>query len=144
MRFREEIQAVPRQIDITCCYVVAGILRDYDGRVLITERIGDHAFAGLWEFPGGKIKDGEEPLSALKRELGEELGIEVLTQTLFMNLEHNYPDRLVSIDFYLINTWTNVPKGRDGQALKWLRPDAIEEELLLPADGPVIQALRHL
>jgi 8-oxo-dGTP diphosphatase len=98
----------------------------------------------LWEFPGGKIKDGEEPLLALKRELGEELGIEVLTQTLFMNLNHNYPDRLVSIDFYLINTWTNVPKGMDGQALKWLRPDAIEEELLLPADGPVVQALRHL
>lgn len=144
MRFREEIQAVPRQIDITCCCVVAGILRDCDGRVLITERIGDHAFVDLWEFPGGKIKDGEEPLSALKRELGEELGIEVLTQTLFMNLEHNYPDRLVSIDFYLINTWTNVPKGMDGQALKWLRPDAIEEELLLPADGPVVQALRHL
>lgn len=144
MRFREEIQAVPRQIDITCCCVVAGILRDRDGRVLITERIGDHAFVGLWEFPGGKIKDGEESLSALKRELGEELGIEVLTQTLFMNLEHNYPDRLVSIDFYLINTWTNVPKGMDGQVLKWLRPDAIEEELLLPADGPVVQALRHL
>ena len=144
MRFREEIQAVPRQIDITCCFVVAGILRDCDGRVLITERIGDHAFPGLCEFPGGKIKDGEESLPALKRELGEELGIEVLAQTLFMSLKHNYPDRSVSIDFYLIHTWTNTPKGRDGQALKWLRPDALEEGLLLPADGPVIRALRRL
>ena len=144
MRFREEIQAVPRQIDIVCCCVVTGILRDCDGRVLIAERIGDHAFDGLWEFPGGKIKDGEEPLSALKRELGEELGIEVLAQTLFMSLDHNYPDRSVSIDFYLINTWVNTPKGRGGQALKWLRPDALEEGLFLPADGPVIRALRRL
>jgi 8-oxo-dGTP diphosphatase len=98
----------------------------------------------LWEFPGGKIKDGEEPLLALKRELNEELGIEVLAQTLFMSLQHNYPDRSVSIDFYLIHTWTNAPKGRDGQALKWLRPDALEESFLLPADGPVIRALQRL
>ncbi len=124
--------------------VVAGILRDNDGRVLIAERLGDHAFAGLWEFPGGKIKDGEEPLSALKRELGEELGISILEQTLLMRLDHNYADRSVSIDFYLINEWSNTPEGRDGQALRWASPAALEEDCLLPADGPVIRALRQL
>jgi len=123
--------------------VVAGILRDDNGCVLIAERIGDQAFAGLWEFPGGKIKDGEESLSALKREIDEELGIEILQPTLFMSLDHDYPDGSVSIDFYLINDWSNKPEGRDGQALRWVSPDALEEDLLLPADGPVIRALRQ-
>jgi 8-oxo-dGTP diphosphatase len=122
--------------------VVAGILHDDDGKVLIAERTADHAFAGLWEFPGGKIGNGEETLSALRRELGEELGIEVLEQTFFMRLEHDYSDRSVSIDFYLINRWANTPRGRDGQALKWARPDSIAENVLLPADAPVVKALR--
>jgi len=135
---------VPRQTGLVCIRVAAGILRDGDGRVLIAERTGDHSFAGLWEFPGGKIKDGEETLSALRRELGEELGIEVLEQTLFMSLDHDYPDRSVSIDFYLINEWANSPQGKDGQALKWVRPDTLAEDSLLPADEPVIRALRQL
>ncbi len=124
--------------------VAAGILRDRSGRVLIAERTGDHLFAGLWEFPGGKLKEGEESLSALSRELGEELGIEIVDQALFMSLEHDYPDRSVSIDFYLIEHWLNTPESRDGQELKWIRPDELTEELLLPADGPVIKALQRL
>ncbi len=124
--------------------VAAGILRDQSGRVLIAERTGDHLFAGLWEFPGGKLKEGEESLSALSRELGEELGIEIVDQALFMSLEHDYPDRSVSIDFYLIEHWLNTPESRDGQELKWIRPDELTEELLLPADGPVIKALQRL
>jgi 8-oxo-dGTP diphosphatase len=99
--------------------VVAGILRDDNGCVLIAERIGDQAFAGLWEFPGGKIRDGEASLSALKREIDEELGIEILQPTLFMSLDHDYPDRSVSIDFYLINDWSNTPEGRFPVAGGW-------------------------
>ena len=129
---------MPRQT-----YVAAGILRDSDGRVLVTERIGDHSFAGLWEFPGGKIEDGEESISALGRELGEELGIEIVDQSLFMSLDHEYADRSVSIDFYLIEKWRNTPEGRDGQALMWILPEELAEEFLLPADAPVIEALRR-
>ena len=124
--------------------VAAGILRDRSGRVLIAERTGDHLFAGLWEFPGGKLKEGEESLSALSCELGEELGIEIVDQSLFMSLEHDYPDRSVCIDFYLIEHWLNTPESRDGQELKWIRPDELTEDLLLPADGPVIKALQRL
>ena len=130
---------MPRQT-----YVAAGILLDGDGRVLVTERTGDHLFAGLWEFPGGKIENGEESVSALSRELGEELGIEILEQSLFMSLDHDYADRSVSIDFYLIRHWRNTPEGRDGQALKWIRPEELAKDLLLPADAPVIEALRQL
>ncbi len=129
---------MPRQT-----HVAAGILLDSAGRVLVTERIGDHSFAGLWEFPGGKIEDGEESVSALNRELGEELGIEIVDQSLFMSLDHEYADRSVSIDFYLIENWRNTPEGRDGQALMWILPEELAEDLLLPADAPVIEALRQ-
>ncbi|MDH3750479.1 MAG: NUDIX domain-containing protein, partial [Gammaproteobacteria bacterium] len=67
-------------------HVAAGILRDTSGRVLITERICDGRFNGLWEFPGGKIVAGESPLDALRRELAEELGIEVTSSLPFMDL----------------------------------------------------------
>ena len=129
---------MPRQT-----HVAAGILLDSAGRVLVTERIGDHSFAGRWEFPGGKIEDGEESVSALSRELGEELGIEIVDQSLFMSLDHEYADRSVSIDFYLIENWRNTPEGRDGQALLWILPEELAEDLLLPADAPVIEALRQ-
>jgi len=135
---------VPRKINVVTIRVAAGILYDEDGRVLIAERNGDHSFAGLWEFPGGKLKDCEESLSALRRELTEELGIDILDPALFMSLDHDYPDRSVSIDFYLIEEWTNSPTGRNGQALVWVLPDALDENMLLPADGPVIEALRRL
>ncbi len=130
---------MPRQIN-----VAAGILLDGEGRVLITERTGDHAHAGLWEFPGGKMMQGEDSEAALKRELHEELGIEIIDQSLFMSLEHDYPDRFVCIDFYLIEHWLNKPEGRDGQELRWIKPDDLTEDLLLPADGPVIEALQRL
>jgi len=112
--------------------------------VLIAERTGDHAFAGLWEFPGGKLAEGEESIAALRRELHEELGIEILEPTFFMSLQHDYADRSVAIDFYLIDRWRETPEGRDGQAIKWLRPDELSEDMLLPADGPVIEALQRL
>ncbi len=124
-------------------HVAAGILLDSAGRVLVTERIGDHSFAGRWEFPGGKIEDGEESISALSRELSEELGIEIVDQSLFMSLDHEYVDRSVNIDFYLIENWRNTPEGRDGQALMWILPEELAEDLLLPADAPVIDALRR-
>ena len=123
--------------------VAAGILLDGDGRILVTERNGDHALAGLWEFPGGKLNDGEESVSALSRELVEELGIEILEQSFFMSIDHDYPDRSVSIDFYLVGQWRNTPIGKDGQALRWIRPVDLSEDMLLPADGPVLVALRR-
>jgi 8-oxo-dGTP diphosphatase len=135
---------VSRQTELSRIRVAAGILIDGQGRVLITERTGDHAFAGLWEFPGGKIADGEESVPALERELHEELGIEILESTLLMHVEHDYPDRLVAIDFYRIDQWSNTPLGRDGQALQWIRPDELSQDLLLPADAPVLKALRSL
>ena len=122
--------------------VVAGILEDAAGRVLITERVDDGPFHGLWEFPGGKIRHGESPSGALVRELTEEIGVEPLESTHFISLRHDYPDRSVSIDFYLVARWQNEPHGLEGQALSWVAVDDLDTAILLPANKPVVAALR--
>jgi len=121
--------------------VAAGILFDTEGRVLVTERLGDPAFAGFWEFPGGKISDGESPAAALCRELSEELGIVVEACDLLMSLEHHYPDRRVSIDFFRVESWRGIPQGLEGQAIRWVSTSELPDIDLLPADQPVIETL---
>lgn len=132
---------MPRQAGLRQLNVVAGILRDTDGRVLITQRLEAGPFEGLWEFPGGKIGDGEAPRDALARELLEEIGIELAEVEEFMNLEHDYPDRRVRIRFFLVERWRNEPAGVEGQPIRWLHVDELAEANLLPADVPVIEAL---
>ena len=122
--------------------VAAGILCDDDGRILIAERRCDGPFDGLWEFPGGKIVDGETASDALLRELAEELGIEVTDYSTFMNLRHEYDDRTVTIEFFMVRDWNNEPVGREGQALRWVPKGELEASELLPADVPVVEAIR--
>ena len=124
--------------------VAAGILRDADGRVLITERLGGGPFHGMWEFPGGKIAPDESAEQALARELTEELGIGLRDVSHFMHLEHDYPDRSVSIDFFLVDAWDNEPSGLEGQQLRWVETASLADHNLLPADVPVIEALCDL
>jgi len=123
--------------------VAAGILCDPKGRVLIAERLGGGPFHGLWEFPGGKIAPGETSPQALSRELAEELGIEVTEFSSFMNLRHAYDDRTVSIEFFIVSNWNSDPVGREGQELRWVAAELLEADELLPADMPVIEALRR-
>jgi len=123
--------------------VAAGILCDSAGRVLIAERLGDGPFHGMWEFPGGKITDGETALEALSRELAEELGIEVTTCASFMNLRHEYDDRVVTIEFFIVSDWNSEPVGREGQALRWVLRETLDADELLPADVPVVEALKQ-
>ncbi len=122
--------------------VAAGILCDVDGRVLIAERLGDGPFHGMWEFPGGKIAAGESASEALCRELAEELGIDVTVYSSFMNLRHEYDDRIVSIEFFLVSEWNSDPVGREGQSLRWVPSGSLDADELLPADVPVVEALR--
>ena len=122
-------------------HVAAGILRDADGRVLVSERLCDGPFNGLWEFPGGKIADGEAPIDALRRELVEELGIEVAEASPYMALHHEYPDRIVDLEFFLVTAWQGEPAGLEGQGLRWLLPSELRSDELLPADAPVIEKL---
>jgi 8-oxo-dGTP diphosphatase len=123
-------------------HVAAGILHDSSGRILIAERLCDGPFNGLWEFPGGKITDGETSAEALNRELAEELGIEVTTSRPFMELHHEYPDRTVDIEFFVVTSWKGEPAGLEGQGLRWLLPSNLDPEVLLPADVAVLEALQ--
>jgi len=122
--------------------VVAGIVYGSDRRVLITERLDDGPFHGLWEFPGGKIATGETPQFALRRELREEIGISVRRCQSFMQVRHDYPDRQVNLHFFKVFDWSGVPSGVEGQSLRWLEPAEIAVDEMLPADAPVIRALR--
>jgi len=112
--------------------------------VLVTERIEDGPFQGLWEFPGGKIGAGEELEEALARELSEEIGVQMLASYHLMSLRHEYPDRHVEIDFFLVTQWQNEARGLEGQGLKWVTVDALADVDLLPADLPVIGKLQSL
>ena len=122
--------------------VVAGILLDGDGRVLITERVDDGPFHGMWEFPGGKINGDESLEAALRRELIEEIGVDALASAHFMRLDHRYSDRHVCIDFYLVTEWLNEPASLEGQQIRWVSISELDADVLLPADLPVVEALK--
>lgn len=146
LRFRQEIQTVPRQSELTPkrIHVAAGILIDADGRLLITDRSRADSMQQYWEFPGGKLATGESADEALVRELAEELGIAIHSFDHLCSLEHDYTEMRVGIDFFTVRQWQGTPSGLEGQALQWLKPSEISPDLLLPADAPVLESLREL
>ena len=121
--------------------VVAGALFDADGRVLIAERPPGKALAGRWEFPGGKLDHGEDARQGLARELREELGVELRDARQLIRYSYAYPERVVRLELWLVTSWSGEPRGLDGQALKWVRPEHLEFEDILEADRPMIDAL---
>jgi 8-oxo-dGTP diphosphatase len=126
--------------------VVAGLLRDGEGRVLLAARPPGKAFAGRWEFPGGKIDAGEQPIDALVRELSEELGVEVDPQDcrLFQIAHHQYPGapRGVRILAYTVQRFQGEPIGREGQMMAWHAVEELPDVDILEADRPIVTGLR--
>lgn len=122
--------------------VACGVLRDVQGRVLIAQRPVGKIAAGKWEFPGGKIEPGEGARAALQRELHEELGVTICEMRPLIFVEHDYSDRRVLLDTWLVSTWEGVPHGREHQALAWCAPQRLPDYELLAADGPIVRALR--
>lgn len=123
-------------------HVVAGAVIDAAGRVLIAQRPPGKHLAGGWEFPGGKLEPGEARPAGLARELKEELGIAIRTPRPLIRVRHTYPYGEVLIDMWVVSRYDGEPRGLDGQALRWLSQDELEEAELLPADGPIVRALR--
>lgn len=123
-------------------HVVAGALFDTQGRILIAQRPPGKHMAGGWEFPGGKVEPEEEPLAGLKRELREELGVDVIEATPLIAYEHGYSDRRVLLDLWLVSRYAGEPRSVEGQPLQWVTIDELETVGLLEADRPMIPALR--
>lgn len=122
--------------------VAVGILRDADGQVLIGERTPGRSYAGYWEFPGGKLEPGECAETALKREFAEELGTVVESAEPLIRLHHAYPEYSVRLQVFEITRWSGAPRSVEGQALAWALPERLPDWRLLPADGPLVSALR--
>lgn len=122
--------------------VVAAVLRDSAGRVLIAERPAGKPLAGFWEFPGGKLESGEAAFDALGRELHEELGIRVQHAYRMLRFSHRYPEREVELDVWRVTTWKGTPAAQEGQHLEWVLPEQLGDWQLLPADEPIVQSLK--
>ncbi|MBY2939251.1 MULTISPECIES: 8-oxo-dGTP diphosphatase MutT [Rhizobium] len=126
--------------------VAACALIDADGRILLAQRPEGKSLAGLWEFPGGKVERGETPEETLVRELEEELGINTKIACLapLTFASHSYETFHLLMPLYICRRYEGIPQGREGQALKWVRPQALRDYPMPPADEPLIPMLQDL
>lgn len=126
--------------------VAAAALVDPDGRVLLARRPEGKPMAGLWEFPGGKVHEGETPEAALIRELREELGIDTRESCLaaIAFASHGYADFHLLMPLYACRVWKGRIAPAEGQEVAWVRPARLADYPLPPADEPLIALLRDL
>ena len=122
-------------------HVVAGVLSDARGRILLARRTEGRDLAGAWEFPGGKLERGESPFQALDRELFEELGIRIHAMEPLIAVPQAYRDKRIVLDVYKVSKFSGKPRGREQQALAWSPPEKLRTYPMPPADRPVVAAL---
>jgi 8-oxo-dGTP diphosphatase len=125
--------------------VAAGLVND-KGEVLLAKRPVGKRLAGKWEFPGGKVEEGETPESALSRELKEELGITVEHAEPFWFLSHDYVQEFgfhLLMPIYLVNKWQGTPQALEHAAICWKRPDKMHEMDMIEADAGLVEHLKN-
>ncbi len=120
--------------------IAVGIIRNPQGEIFITQRSADAHMANKLEFPGGKIESDETPEQALVRELQEEVGITVTSATLFDKLDYQFPDRHITLWFFLVEDW-EASRGQEGQPGCWMARLALDPAAFPPANEPVISKL---
>lgn len=123
---------------------VAGVLVDQDGRVLIDKRRKDQIYADYWEFPGGKIEQGESPEEAIKREVKEETGVSMGCMAPLSFISEDRDEYHVIVLIYICREWEGIPQGLEGQETKWVRPEQLKDYELLPANVPLIPVIRDM
>lgn len=121
--------------------VAAAVIHDTAGRFLLAQRPPGKAYAGYWEFPGGKVEPGESAADAMRRELHEELGITVDTACPWLTRDFDYEHADVRLRFFRIYRWHGEPHGREGQSFAWQDTTALNVSPILPANGPILRAL---
>lgn len=127
-----------KQID-----VAVAIMLNTEQQVLTSWRQPHQHQGGLWEFPGGKRESDESMFDALQREIHEELGVSVETAEPFVRIEHDYGDKQVSLDVWLVSHFIGEPQGKEGQALRWQAINELEKDAFPAANAAIIEALQH-
>jgi 8-oxo-dGTP diphosphatase len=152
LRIREEIQTVPWENRLNTDYskkdritvhAVAGLIMR-DGKLLMAERPEGKPYSGYWEFPGGKIEDDEDVGTAIKRELHEELGIEVTNAEPWFEHLHAYPDKTVFLELWLIKEFSGEPQGLENQQLRWVGYEEILHLNLLEGNLAIVSQIKSL
>ena len=123
--------------------MVVGILQK-QGKVLVAERPQGKPYSGYWEFPGGKIEPAESPLTALRRELNEELGIDVISADHWFTHEHAYPEKTVLLDIWIVTDYQGEPVGKENQQLQWAGFDDMISLQLLQGNLAVMERIKTL
>ena len=121
--------------------VVAAVIFNARGEFLLAQRPADKVYAGYWEFPGGKVEPGEPAAAALRRELDEELGIDVITAYPWITRDYDYAHAAVRLRFFRVLKWSGELHGRERQQFAWQSVRNIMVAPLLPANGPILRAL---
>lgn len=122
-------------------HVAVGVIHRADGRILIARRAANQHLGGLWEFPGGKVENGESVSVALARELYEELGIVIGALSPLCKIQHDYPDKSVLLDVWHVHNFSGEAQGREGQPLRWVAPAELEPGEFPDANRAIIRAL---
>ncbi|GGE33678.1 hypothetical protein GCM10007421_04340 [Halopseudomonas oceani] len=121
-------------------HVMAAVIRDADRRILIAKRPDSAHQGGLWEFPGGKLEKGESRHEALRRELREELGIEIDDARPLIGLHHDYPDKHIQLDVWEVSSFRGSAHGAEGQPVLWVRESQLPQFSFPAANQPIVTA----
>ena len=124
-------------------HVAVGVISDGADCILISRRAEHLHQGGLWEFPGGKVEADETVEQALRRELLEELAIEVIEQQPLLAIAHDYSDKSVLLDVWWVSVFSGEPQGREGQPLRWVNVSALHEIEFPAANQPIIAAIQR-
>jgi 8-oxo-dGTP diphosphatase len=120
--------------------VAVGVITNSEGQILVAKRPAHWLGGGFWEFPGGKIEVNEDPKTALKRELLEEVGIVVEACTPLIKLIYDYPERTIMLHAWRVTLFSGQASGLEGQEISWRMPQALNEINMLPANRAIVVA----
>lgn len=143
MKTSTEAMAAPALSGVKKVRVAVGIITNPQGEIFICRRGASQHQANKWEFPGGKVEDGETDAQALARELAEEVGIRVLSCEPFMQIDHDYGDKFVILAIRKLSAYQGEPTGLEGQESRWVRVNELSNYDFPQANSPILDKLNQ-